>query len=272
MDRRRLLKYLSIGVAGTSLTAAVQSLASASGGTVAWGYTNTDWGSLTDSSGNPAYPICGTGTRQSPIALTNPVDVNFGNDFSISYNSFSPTIRDTGKTIQVDCPTGSTLTLDGKTFNLAQFHFHAPSEHTIDHQVGDMEVHLVHTREENGQLVEIAVIGRLMEVATSGTNAEMGKILNNLPSSGGTKSPNVTINPKKFLPEDGLLTGLLVPPPKYYRYSGSLTTPPCDEIVNWIVYKDKLKISLAQLNAFKMLYTNNARPVQELKRRFLLLD
>ncbi|MEQ9234285.1 carbonic anhydrase [Coleofasciculus sp. E2-BRE-01] len=272
MDRRTLLKYLSIGVAGTSLTTAVQSLASASGGTVAWGYADTDWGSLTDANGNLAYPICGTGTRQSPIALTNPVDVNFDNDFSISYNSFSPTIRDTGKTIQVDCPAGSTLTLDGKTFNLAQFHFHAPSEHTIDNQVYPACVHCVHTKEDaNGNVVEIAVIGRLMEVG-SPTNSEMGKILNNLPSSGGTSSPNVTINPKKFLPQDGLLGSLLTDPPQYYRYSGSLTTPPCSQIVNWIVYKDTLKISLAQLNAFKFLYDNNARPVQALNRRLLLQD
>ncbi|MEQ9370338.1 carbonic anhydrase [Coleofasciculus sp. F4-SAH-05] len=271
MDRRTLLKYLSIGVAGTSLTTAVQSLASASGGTAAWGYTGTtgpsNWGSL-----DPAYAVCGTGTRQSPIALTNPVDVNFANDFSISYNSFSPTIKDTGKTIQVDCPAGSTLTLDGKTFDLIQFHFHAPSEHTINNQVMEMEVHLVHQRTDPQGNVELAVIGRLMEVDSYGTNSEMAKILNNLPASGGTTSPSVTINPKKFLPQDGLIGSLLTAPPEYYRYSGSLTTPPCSQIVNWIVYKDTLKISSGQLTNFTNLYSNNARPVQALNRRLLLKD
>ncbi|MEQ9551311.1 MAG: carbonic anhydrase family protein [Coleofasciculus sp. G3-WIS-01] len=275
MDRRKLLKYLSIGVAGTSLTAAVQSLVSASGGGgAAWGYTGSlgpsNWGSL-----DPAYAVCGTGTRQSPIALTNPIGVDFEDDFTINYNSFSPTIRDTGKTIQVDCPPGSTLTLDGKTFNLIQFHFHAPSEHTIDNQVTEMEVHLVHQRTDANGNVELAVIGRLMEVGSSGTNSEMAKILNNLPASGGTTSPSVTINPKKFLPQDGLigsLLPLLATPPKYYRYSGSLTTPPCSEIVNWLVYKDTMRITSGQFANFTNLYSNNSRPVQERNGRLVLKD
>ncbi|MEQ8756440.1 MAG: carbonic anhydrase family protein [Coleofasciculus sp. G1-WW12-02] len=272
MDRRTLLKYLSIGVAGTSLTAAVQSLVSASGGGgAAWGYTGSlgpdEWGNL-----DPAYAVCGTGTRQSPIALTNPVNVNFANDFSINYNSFSPTIRDTGKTIQVDCPPGSTLTLDGKTFNLIQFHFHASSEHTINNEVKPMEVHLVHQRTDPQGNVELAVIGRLMEVGSSGTNSEMAKILNNLPPSGGTTSPSLTINPKYFLPSDGLLGSLLTAPPQYYRYSGSLTTPPCSEIVNWIVYKDTMRITSGQLSNFTNRYSNNFRPVQNRNGRLVLKD
>ncbi|MEQ8385824.1 MAG: carbonic anhydrase family protein [Coleofasciculus sp. A1-SPW-01] len=271
MDRRTLLKYLSIGVAGTSLTTAVQSLASASGGTAAWGYTGStgpsNWGSL-----DPAYAVCGSGTRQSPIALTNPIGVNFANDFSISYNSFSPTIKNTGKTIQVDCPSGSTLTLDGKIFDLIQFHFHAPSEHTINHQLGDGEVHAVHQRTDANGNVELAVIGRLIKGGYS-SNSELAKIFNNLPqNSGGTTSPSVTFNLKKLFPSDGLLTGLLTPPPQYYRYSGSLTTPPCSEIVRWIVYEDMLQVSTSQIAQFTNLYSNNARPVQDDNDRLLLLD
>ncbi|MEQ9356778.1 carbonic anhydrase [Coleofasciculus chthonoplastes] len=274
MDRRTLLKYLSIGVAGTSLTTAVQSLASASGGTAAWGYTGTtgpsNWGSL-----DPAYAVCGTGTRQSPINVntTQAIDAT-PTDFEVNYQSFSPTIKNTGKTIQVDCPSGSTLDLDGKTFNLLQFHFHAPAEHTKNTQLFPMEVHFVNALlDAAGNIVELAVIGVFMEVGSY--NAQINKIFNNMPTtSGGTNSPSgVSINPEDILPKPKLdVLGLITEPLKYYRYNGSLTTPPCSEIVNWILYDRPIKISQAQLDQFEALYDNIARPVQSLEGRFVLED
>jgi len=268
MDRRTLLKYLSIGVAGTSLTTAVQSLASASGGTATWGYTGSigpsNWGSL-----DPAYAVCGSGEEQSPINLQNPKSADL--NFSVNYQSFSPTIKNTGKTIQIDCPSGSTLTLDGKTFDLIQFHFHAPAEHTRNTKVLPMEVHLVHgLKDANGNIVELAVIGVFID--SGNTNYDLQIIFNNIPtSSGGTSSPSGTFNPADLLPNGGILTGLLNPP-QFYRYYGSLTTPPCSEIVNWIVFHDQIEASQSQINQFTNVYSNNARPMQTLNRRFLLKD
>jgi carbonic anhydrase len=56
---------------------------------------------------------------------------------------------------------------------------------------------------------------------------------------------------------------------KYYNYTGSLTTPPCSQGLNWIVFKEKLKISSAQLAAFVKAYSHNARPVQAMGSRIV---
>ncbi|KAM6197613.1 receptor-type tyrosine-protein phosphatase gamma [Sarcoramphus papa] len=67
----------------------------------------------------------------------------------------------------------------------------------------------------------------------------------------------------------------------YYRYAGSLTTPPCSEIVEWIVFRKPVPISYHQLEAFYSIFTteqqdhvksveylrNNFRPQQSLNNR-----
>ncbi|XP_062356755.1 receptor-type tyrosine-protein phosphatase gamma [Cinclus cinclus] len=67
----------------------------------------------------------------------------------------------------------------------------------------------------------------------------------------------------------------------YYRYTGSLTTPPCSEIVEWIVFRKPVPISYHQLEAFYSIFTteqqdhvksveylrNNFRPLQSLNNR-----
>ena len=53
----------------------------------------------------------------------------------------------------------------------------------------------------------------------------------------------------------------------YYNWSGSLTTPPCTEGVDWNMMKDPIKISSTQLSTFQKLYSNNYRPVQALNGR-----
>uniref|UniRef100_A0A8C3Y8E6 protein-tyrosine-phosphatase n=1 Tax=Catharus ustulatus TaxID=91951 RepID=A0A8C3Y8E6_CATUS len=67
----------------------------------------------------------------------------------------------------------------------------------------------------------------------------------------------------------------------YYRYTGSLTTPPCSEIVEWIVFRKPVPISYHQLEAFYSIFTteqqdhvksveylrNNFRPQQRLNNR-----
>ena len=53
----------------------------------------------------------------------------------------------------------------------------------------------------------------------------------------------------------------------YYAYDGSLTAPPCTEGVRWIVMKQPLELSAAQLARLSRLFPNNARPVQALHGR-----
>ena len=53
----------------------------------------------------------------------------------------------------------------------------------------------------------------------------------------------------------------------HYRYDGSLTAPPCTEGVLWLVMKQPLTLSAAQLAQLKALFPPNARPVQPLHGR-----
>jgi len=55
-----------------------------------------------------------------------------------------------------------------------------------------------------------------------------------------------------------------------FRYEGSLTTPPCSEIVTWNVFVHPTELSSEEIEAFASLYPNDARPVQPLNRRFVL--
>ena len=54
-----------------------------------------------------------------------------------------------------------------------------------------------------------------------------------------------------------------------YRYSGSLTTPPCSEGVRWIIMSTPIEASQAQIEALRAIISNNNRPVQPLHGRAL---
>ncbi|MBN8919097.1 MAG: carbonic anhydrase family protein, partial [Rhizobiales bacterium] len=55
-----------------------------------------------------------------------------------------------------------------------------------------------------------------------------------------------------------------------YRYEGSLTTPPCSEIVDWNVFGAPIEVAQADIDAFRAIFPMNARPLQAVNRRFLL--
>lgn len=53
----------------------------------------------------------------------------------------------------------------------------------------------------------------------------------------------------------------------YWRYDGSLTTPPCTQDVNWAVMAEPVEVSAAQIAAFTAAYQDNERPLQALNSR-----
>ncbi len=105
-------------------------------GGVEWGHHGDlgpgAWGSLKDSHGKPAYPICGSGRAQSPIDVSSPAAAG-GQPAPIvfNYKATPLKVKNNGHTIQVDYAAGSTMTVGGATYDLLQFHFHGPSEHTV---------------------------------------------------------------------------------------------------------------------------------------------
>ncbi len=206
------------------------------------------------------YSVCGDGHAQSPIDLSGaavtqlkPIDFN--------YQSVPLAIFNNGHTIQVNYAPGSCVCYNEKHYDLLQFHFHQPSEHTIEGQPCAMELHLVHRNAESGNMAVVAV----MIVEGDEDNEAYATIFDHLPAEIGEPQPypRLTINAWDLLPQDRRT---------FYTYEGSLTTPPCTEIVRWLVLAEPVALSAEQLATFGALYDHNVRPVQPLNNRDLFTN
>jgi len=222
----------------------------ASGGKAHWGYEGHEgpahWGELSHD-----YHMCKEGKQQSPINIT---DTHKGklDKIKFSYQASAKNIVNNGHTIQVNMNKGSSITVGGKTYHLLQFHFHSPSEHTINGKPADMVAHFVH-QAKDGQL---GVVGVLINKGKA--NKVIGQLWKKLPTtSGDSNDLSSDINVKKLLPKSKA----------YYNYSGSLTTPPCSEGVNWMVLKSPTQVSAAQVKVFTGIFSKSVRPVQALHGR-----
>ncbi|MCP4542681.1 MAG: carbonate dehydratase [Chloroflexi bacterium] len=205
------------------------------------------WGELSHD-----YAACSAGREQSPISIPATASVNAAN-IEFNYKPTALSIVNNGHTIKVDYDAGSSMTVEGKTYNLLQFHFHALSEHTIHGNYQDGEMHLVH-QSTDGQY---AVVGVILSRGTE--NGAFAPVFTYLPLEAGDPETisGVTINAANLLPQEQ----------SYYRYDGSFTTPPCTEGVKWFVMATPVGLSDAQFNEFEKLYSNNYRPVQPLYDR-----
>jgi len=174
----------------------------------------------------------------------------------IAYQKMPLTIVHNGHTIQVNTPPGSKLEINGATYELLQFHFHHPSEHLLSGKAFDMELHFVH-KAANGAL---AVVGVFIQPGP--VNAGLAPIWAAMPTSetSAKSVAGVTIDPSALLPKAR----------GYFRYMGSLTTPPCSEGLTWTVFRSPIQASPEQIRQFAALFPLNARPVQSINRRFLL--
>ena len=220
------------------------------------------WGTL--SSG---YAACASGRAQSPIDIVAPDGASAADTVALTFPPTSLRIihhdhvadaLNNGHTIQVNYSEGDTLNVGGRVYQLAQYHFHAPGEHTVKGTQFPMEMHFVHTNAA-GQLAVIAVL-----IVEGMHNAAFDPIWANLPAQTGKEShlEHVTVDVDAFLP----------PTRTTYRYDGSLTTPPCSEGVKWFVMTTPIALSKAQIGAFTALFHGNNRPVQPLNGRPVLTD
>ncbi|WOI54338.1 carbonic anhydrase [Parvularcula sp. LCG005] len=193
------------------------------------------------------FSACSTGTMQSPIDLST---ANAAGDVMIQADyrpAFIETVNN-GHTVQVNTTGGLSLSNGRNRYHLAQFHFHTPSEHTINGQHYPMEMHFVH-KDENGELL---VLGVLFEEGAS--NPNLNAVLESL------SRDTYQFDPSKLLPANL----------DVYRYQGSLTTPPCSEGVNWHVVRQPVTASIAQIRAFQQLMGENARPIQAVNNRLVV--
>jgi len=104
------------------------------------------------------FPTCGRGKSQAPLNIKGPFEkVRFS--VAPDYKQGQLKIVNNGHTIQVNVPVGSKIRIDGRAYDLMQFHFHRPSEEHIDGKPSVMVVHFVHKNLE-GELAVLAVMRR----------------------------------------------------------------------------------------------------------------
>jgi carbonic anhydrase len=225
----------------------------AAGAAPHWSYEGhggpTHWAAL-----EPEFASCKIGHVQSPIDIrTNAIKGEALPAIEFAYKPGTAKIVDNGHTIQVVPAPGDAITIGGHRYELVQFHFHKPSEESIDGKRRDMVAHFVH-KDESGKLAVVAVL-----LQTGATNPMVAALWNNLPAQKDSEVDvkGVQIDPADLLPRER----------GYYTFEGSLTTPPCSEGVTWYVLKSPAQLSGGEIARFAKAYPMNARPLQPLNGR-----
>ena len=173
----------------------------------------------------------------------------------VNYKAGGNEVVNNGHTIQVNYASGSSINIDNNEFELKQFHFHSPSENTIEGRSYPMEAHFVHA-DKDGNLAVIAVMFK-----EGRHNEELEKAWSQMPAQAGDKHALAS----------QLDANRLLPGGQYYRFNGSLTTPPCTEGVRWMVMKRIQSASREQIERFmKVMQHPNNRPVQPVNARLIV--
>lgn len=249
----------------------------------AWNYkqAGADWGSEAE--------VCESGKSQTPINL--PIDGSGDNHsrskeaadmtWSTNYdNLYRDKVVQVGesaypKTYQMDLPNGGEMTFTDKDGNvslweLQQFHHHTPSEHRYDGEQRPLELHFVHYSKDGTTISSDSLAVLSISFVESEDDAP-NEWLANFVSNGAVKL-NTSISYTGFNAWiNGLNTG------NFYNYMGSLTTPTCGEIVNWVVVQEAQPASKAQIAAFEAMLNDeyyldgNAREQQKLNSRTIYM-
>ncbi len=202
----------------------------------------------------PEYRLCGNGQRQSPIDLRGGLAVDL-EPVRFDYADGRFAVVDSGKTVKATLAPGNHIEIGGQRYELQHLQFNRPSEHRIDGRQFEMSAHLVH-RDVQGQLAIVELL-----IDRGPPNPVVQTVWNNLPLEQGQEVPaRATLPLQALLPEDR----------RYYTYMGSLTAPPCTEGVRWVVMRQPVSLSPAQIELFARIYPMNARPVQQLAGRRIL--
>lgn len=206
---------------------------------------------------DPRWELASRGRQQSPVDLGV---AHRGAPESVEFHYLVSGIRieNTGHSVQMNVEPGSWVELHGERYHLKQIHIHSPSERTVDGEHFAMEAHFVH-ESDDGQL---AVVGFLMDAGPASPNFDI--FLDNIPGVGEKRVlEGFRTDLARILPDDLQ---------HKYLYTGSLTTPPCTENVEWIVLKSHSTISAEQLAAYREHYFGNNRPIQPLNEREITVD
>jgi carbonic anhydrase len=232
------------------------------------------WGSLA-----PQYATCGTtpsaGQFQAVGAKQTPIDIEDAKtllavlpEVEFHYNPTAMEVENTGHVVEVPYESGSHVSIGHSVtdaYFLSQFHFHVPSEHTLNGQQYDGEMHLVHTN----RIGETLVIGVLLSKSSEAQASAFDDIAGNAPVTVANNTLPKTVNVLDLLPAGSL----------FYTYTGSLTTPPCTEGVRWMVMSTPMQVTSSFIQQLHTItgqfpgyngYSNNNRPLQPLNGRSVI--
>lgn len=193
------------------------------------------------------------GDAQSPINIV-PSETEIMEDSGniiLDYHHEAEAVVDNGHSIETEIE-GEAM-INGRKFELTQFHLHAKSEHTIDGKHYPLEVHFVN-KEQDGRL---AVIGVFLTEGKA--NQAFQTMLDNI-SDEKDESKAIPMNVNELIPTNK----------SYYHYLGSLTTPPLSENVEWYVMSNPVEVSAEQIKTFNKYYSANNREIQEKHERPVL--
>jgi carbonic anhydrase len=200
-----------------------------------------------------SYAVCLDGVTQSPVSGTTLNTEETLAQVPITPANATAKVTNNGHAIELGSLEkggqpieGNTeLSFNGTTYKLKQLHFHCPSEHRrwangTYQPFNPMEMHLVHESDSG----TIAVVGVFFSAGAD--NKELQTVLDSVDSG-----QNTTVDISALLPAANSRSA--------WFYYGSLTTPSCDQVVNWFVMKQPITASSVQISAFQKYYSNNSR-------------
>ena len=230
-----------------------------------WDY-GTEHGPAKWASLAPEFATCASGKSQSPIdiasAKTEPaaaLKTSYAPaELRVVHHEHVADGINNGHTVQVNYEGADALAIGDETFTLLQYHFHSPSENTVNGKHYPMEMHLVH-KSQAGKLAVLAVF-----FEEGAENAAYAPVWANLPREKGKEFhlAHVKVNVDDLLPKERTT----------WRFDGSLTTPPCTEDVQWLVLTQPAQLSAQQIAAFRAVIDHNNRPTQPLNGRKVATD
>ncbi|MDR9831411.1 carbonic anhydrase family protein [Vibrio sp. FNV 38] len=216
-----------------------------------WGYGDhngpQEWGAISS--------ICADGKNQSPINVDKPLAAQM-EPMKLTYQGKVVSLLNNGHTLQAGVEGDNYLTVDGKRFDLLQFHFHTPSENLIRSQQFPLEAHFVHA-DKDGNLAVVAVMFEINQ-----ENKALTQLTGELPTSGSSVELAHAFDASALLPKTD----------NYFRFNGSLTTPPCSEGVRWFVLEQPQTLSDSQEKALSTAMGKNNRPIQDLNARKVMFS
>ncbi|KAJ3065712.1 hypothetical protein HDU98_010903 [Podochytrium sp. JEL0797] len=199
------------------------------------------------------YTTCQSGGYQSPINFEGE-ELAVTTKPSLSWSSLKTPfdVLNNGHTVQLQLGQAANplvpQQINGVSYNVAQVHFHSPSEHHVNEHYFPLEAHFVHASADK----KLSVIGVFFVVGAE--NLWVEQFINQIPAHKNetSKIPSLDMTPIISAFQNST----------YFSYTGSLTTPPCTEGILWLVAREPLEISQVQLNELTSVMPFNSRLTQ----------